>query len=77
MVWHGPRDPRERGLDGLRVNAVEVEEMLGEAGPETAPPAGEDAGPCRIAGALEVNERKQVIREGADPVHLCGAATNL
>jgi hypothetical protein len=77
MVQRGPRDPRERGLDGLWVNFVEVKEMLGKASLEAAPPTGEDVGSRRLAGALEVNERKQVIEEGADPVHLRGAAAAL
>lgn len=58
-------------LERAERNIMEGDGLLGEAGPEVAPPAGEDAcahGSTCAAKALEDLE-EQIIREGADEVY--------
>ena len=58
----------ERGLD--RAGRDVAEDEIGEAGPEAAPPAGQEAGACGRGGSVEAEEHleKQILREGADEV---------
>jgi hypothetical protein len=61
----------ERGERGSEPTWSDVAEgEVGEVGPESAPPAGEEAGACGGVGAAEANEdlEKQILREGAEEV---------
>jgi len=61
-------EPRQRGVE--RPGGHLAEDELGEAGPETAPPARQKARPDGGGGAAEVREHleQQVIMKGADAV---------
>ena len=69
----GAGDLGERGAERLGPDVVEGE--LGEAGPETAPPAGQQAGVRGGAGAAEAGEdlEEHVVGEGADAVDAAAA----
>jgi hypothetical protein len=55
-----------------------VEGEGGEAGPQPAPPAGEDAGAGGGGGAVEAGEdlEKKILREGADEIRTSALRTS-
>ena len=70
----GRRDAAERRLD--RGEGHVAEDDLAEAGPEAAPPAGEEAGARGGGGAAEAGEdqEEKIVGEGAEVVSSAGRA---